>query len=166
VRWDPTVHMVAMGYLRQVQLFRARPCFEPLGAIPVSGATGATWALRQLYLSTTSGVYAAFVAAGESQGPTGRSLLDLDGGGGAPAEPAIAVVAVASTSGSEATSSLRAEGAGAGASLPAPAARPPGPVALLGAHEGNVWLVNSYGQPMVLPMSHAGGLVLGLGVSG
>lgn len=45
---------------------------------------------------------------------------------------------------------------GAGASLPSPNARPPGPVALLGPREGGLWLVNSFGQPMVMPMSHPG----------
>ncbi|GBF88621.1 hypothetical protein Rsub_01336 [Raphidocelis subcapitata] len=159
VRWDPTVHMVALGYLRQVQLFRARPAFEHLATVPVPGATGAAWALRQLYIATTTSVHAAFVSPGESRGPAGQSLLDLDdgAGGGGPAEPVVALVTLAATSGSDAVGGLRAEGAASGgAALPAPAPRPPGPIALLGAAEGGLWLVNSYGQPMVLPLTHPG----------
>jgi hypothetical protein len=161
--------MVALGYLRQVQLFRARPCFEPIGAIPVAGATGAAWALRQLYLSTTTGVYVAFIAAGESQGPTGRSLLDLGDDGAGPKEPAVALVALASLGGTDAAGSLRAADGGGqpgDAALPAPAPRPPGPVALLGAFEGSVWMVNSFGQPTALPMSHPGLRTRGLAAMG
>ena len=157
VRWDPTVSVVALGYLRQVTLFRARPSFEPIGAVPLAGATGAAWALRQLFVVTASGVHVAFVSAGESRGAAARALMDLgDGEARGPAEAAVSVVALASTTGSDATSGLRGDAAGAGAALPAPAPRPPGPLALLGARGGNLWLVNSYGQPMVLPLRHPG----------
>lgn len=151
--------MVALGYLRQVQLFRARPAFEHLATVPVPGATGAVWALRQLYIATTTSVAVAFVSPGESRGPAGQSLLDLDdgGGGGGPAEPVVSLVTLAAISGSDAVGGLRAEGAASGgAALPAPAPRPPGPVALLGVAEGGLWLVTSYGQPMVLPLTHPG----------
>jgi hypothetical protein len=95
------------------------------------------------------------------------------------------VITLASITGSTATSSLRddspppvstptttafsvngsssssSSSSSSDASLPAPQPRPPGPVALLGPRRGNLWLVNCYGQPMVMSLQHPGERLLG-----
>lgn len=66
------------------------------------------------------------------------------------------VVTLAAVSGTTATSSLRASSSSSDAALPGADARPPGPLALLGPRGGNLWLVNCYGQPMIIPLTHPG----------
>lgn len=70
-------------------------------------------------------------------------------------------IQLAGLTGTTATSALRSGSSGRDASLPGPVPRPPGPVALLGPRQGNLWLVNSLGQPVLLPLTHAGGYAQG-----
>jgi hypothetical protein len=65
-------------------------------------------------------------------------------------------IQLAGLTGTTATSRLRAASSGRDACLPGPVPRPPGPLALLGPRQGNLWLVNSLGQPMMLPLTHPG----------
>jgi hypothetical protein len=65
-------------------------------------------------------------------------------------------IQLAGLTGTTATSGLRSGSSGRDASLPGPVPRPPGPVALLGPRQGNLWLVNSLGQPVLLPLTHPG----------
>jgi hypothetical protein len=65
-------------------------------------------------------------------------------------------VQLAGLTGTTATSSLREDSSGADASLPGPCPRPAGPVLLLGPRQGNLWLVNSLGQPQMVPLDHPG----------
>lgn len=73
-----------------------------------------------------------------------------------PPSPPSQFIQLAGLTGTCATSSLRASSSGRDASLPGPSARPPGPIALLGPRQGNLWLVNALGQPLILPLSHPG----------
>lgn len=49
--------------------------FECIGTLAVAGTTGATWGLKQLYLSTPTALLVAFIAAPES---TAGALMELD----------------------------------------------------------------------------------------
>jgi hypothetical protein len=69
-------------------------------------------------------------------------------------------IQLAGLTGTTATSRLRSSSSGRDACLPGPVPRPPGPVALLGPRQGNLWLVNSLGQPVLLPLTHPGGAPL------
>lgn len=159
VAWDPTLRYLALAYLRQVQIFRAQPHLESLGSLPIAGTTSVSWGVRQLYLATPTSLLVAFISAEE--GPQGGFSL-LDGplgyaGGRKSGASTLQFVQLAALTGTTATSSLRADSSGADASLPGPCARPAGPVALLGPRQGNLWLVNSLGQPVLVPLSHPGG---------
>lgn len=158
VAWDPTLRYLALSYLRQVQIFRAQPQLESIGSLPIAGTTSVAWAVRQLYIATPTSLLVAFVTAEEClQG--GLSLLDDslgDVAGRKPGGSTLQFVQLAALTGTTATSSLRADSSGADASLPGACARPAGPVAVLGARQGNLWLVNSLGQPLLVPLSHPG----------
>lgn len=158
VAWDPTLRYLALAYLRQVQIFRAQPQLECLGSIPVAGTTSVAWGIRQLYLATPTSLLVAIISAEE--GPQGGfSLLDgpLGEPGAQKSSPStLQFVQLAALTGTTATSSLRADSSAADASLPGPCPRPAGPLALLGPRQGNLWLVNSLGQPLVVPLTHPG----------
>eukprot|EP00878_Enallax_costatus_P029671 GHUV01032212.1.p1 GENE.GHUV01032212.1~~GHUV01032212.1.p1 ORF type:complete len:886 (+),score=247.65 GHUV01032212.1:482-3139(+) len=158
VAWDPTLRYLALAYLRQVQIFRAQPQLESIGSLPIAGTTSVAWGIRQLYIATPTSVLVAFVAAEE--GPQGGfSLLDGplgDAGAQRSGGATLQFVQLAALTGTTATSSLRADSSGADASLPGPCSRPAGPVALLGPRQGNLWMVNSLGQSVLVPLSHPG----------
>lgn len=65
-------------------------------------------------------------------------------------------IQLAGLTGTTATSRLRASSSGRDASLPGPVTRPPGSVTLLGPRQGNLWLVNALGQPVIIPLTHPG----------
>lgn len=67
---------------------------------------------------------------------------------------------LAGLTGTCATSRLRSSSSGRDASLPGPVPRPPGPLALIGPRQGHLWLVNSLGQPVLLPLTHPGRYIL------
>eukprot|EP00879_Flechtneria_rotunda_P027146 GHRR01029020.1.p1 GENE.GHRR01029020.1~~GHRR01029020.1.p1 ORF type:complete len:665 (+),score=238.43 GHRR01029020.1:41-2035(+) len=157
VSWDPTLRYLALAYQRQVQLMRVQPQMEVLGSLPVSGTSAVCWGVRQLYLTTPTSVLLAFVAA-EEKAAGGFTLLDMEPSGGARKGSAstLQFIQLAGLTGTAATSSLRAGSSGATASLPGPGPRPAGPLALLGPRRGNLWLANSLGQPVLLPLTHPG----------
>jgi hypothetical protein len=162
IAWDPSLQHVALCYPRVVQVLRASPLIEPLGAVPLAGVASAAWAARQLYLATPTQVVLAFVVAPDPP-PLPGALMSLeddddDGlGGGAPAaatrpQAAMPFFALADERGTTATSDLRAAASGPESSLPGPCARPPGLLHLVGPRAGRLWLVSALGQPLALPL--------------
>lgn len=158
VAWDPTLRYLALAYLRQAQIFRTQPQLESIGSLPIAGTTSVAWGVRQLYIATPTSVLVVYISATECpQG--GLSLLDGplgDAAGKKSGGATLQFVQLATLTGTTATSSLRADSSGADASVPGPCARPAGPVVVLGPRQGNLWLVNSLGQPVLVPLSHPG----------
>jgi hypothetical protein len=169
VAWDPSLQHVALCYPRVVQVLRASPVVEPLGAVPVAGAASAAWAARQLYLATPTQVVLAFVVAPDPP-PAPGALMSLEdddddgggggGGGGASAaasmrpQAALPFFALADERGTTATSDLCTAASGPDSALPGPCARPPGLLHLIGPRAGRLWLVSALGQPLALPLAH------------
>jgi hypothetical protein len=93
---------------------------------------------------------------GELAGDTATSSSSSSSRPQAGSGSTLQLVQLAGLTGTSATSSLRAGCAGRDASLPGPVARPAGPIALIGPRQGNLWLVNALGQPLLLPLTHPG----------
>ncbi|KAK9819592.1 hypothetical protein WJX72_000101 [[Myrmecia] bisecta] len=138
--WDPDVTVAALAYADGITLCRTRPAFRAFATLPLQEATSGVWHRHQLIVATHTALSCAFVAAGDP--------------GGQQTEPFLEMVRIASLAGG--VVSQLAAGGDPTAALPAESMRCAGPVVVIGMREGGMWLVDSRGQPFVIPVLHAG----------
>eukprot|EP00798_Chlamydomonas_sp_ICE-L_P023770 gene23771-9329_t len=125
----------------QVLICSIQPQFSVVSTVSVGETISMEWALRQLYILTPTEVLLVFVSAP----PVGSSLS---------VGPSSHIVKLA-VAGLAACPALPQLGSTMGI-LPSPFPRPPGLLALLGPRDGALWLINVYGQPVALQLTHPG----------
>lgn len=137
VQWDPDVTVAALAYSDSLELYRARPTFKAMASLSIQEALSGVWSRHQLFVATHTALHCIFVAA-NPESP----------------QPFLDVIKLASLQGgiiSELTAAAQPT-----AALPSEALQCAGPLVVVGIREGSLWLVDSHGQPFVVPVNHPG----------
>jgi hypothetical protein len=128
----------------QVVLCTTQPSAQVVASLPISNATGIEWGMRQIYISTPTHIYAAFV-----------TLPSTEDAHAPPIHVQLHTVASLSAPqpGAELIPSNNPLAQAASGGSPAPLPRPPGPLALLGPRDGYLWVLNTHGRAIALPLA-------------
>ncbi|BDA49478.1 hypothetical protein COCOBI_14-0960 [Coccomyxa sp. Obi] len=137
ISWGPDASVAVLAYDDTLVFCRTQPTFSAFASLPLKDATSGAWHSHQLYVTTPSAVYCVMVASHADS-----------------TTPHLEVVRLASHAGGAVAQAAAA--GDAAAALPAETLRCAGPTVCAGVREGVLWLLDTRGQPFVLPTSHAG----------